>query len=152
MQASNQSQMRLEMVSRTIAETGIRDLFRIIHALTLKQLVHLHHGQPVAINRVEPPDQPVPVGIEQPAGLTPPVAAMRTDLLHNLGKEQISQLILAAGPIEPQLDRGVDVTADRLAVHPRQLTDRPLTPAAQPQPQNFSHLEHANLPERHAAS
>ncbi len=36
MQASNQSQMRLEMVSRTIAETGIRDLFRIIHALTLK--------------------------------------------------------------------------------------------------------------------
>lgn len=36
MQATNQSQMRLEMVSRTIAETGIRDLFRIIHALTLK--------------------------------------------------------------------------------------------------------------------
>ena len=36
MQATNQSQMRLEMISRTIAETGIRDLFRIVHALTLK--------------------------------------------------------------------------------------------------------------------
>ena len=36
MQATNQSQMRLEMVSRTIAETGVRDLFRIVHALTLK--------------------------------------------------------------------------------------------------------------------
>lgn len=36
MQATSQSQMRLEMVSRTIAETGVRDMFRIIHALTLK--------------------------------------------------------------------------------------------------------------------
>lgn len=36
MQATSQSQMRLEMVSRTIAETGVRDLFRIIHAITLK--------------------------------------------------------------------------------------------------------------------
>lgn len=36
MQATSQSQMRLEMVSRTVAETGVRDLFRIVHALTLK--------------------------------------------------------------------------------------------------------------------
>lgn len=36
MQATSQSQLRLEMVSRTIAETGMRDLFRIIHAITLK--------------------------------------------------------------------------------------------------------------------
>lgn len=35
-QQLSQSQMRLEMISRTIAETGVRDLFRIIHALTLK--------------------------------------------------------------------------------------------------------------------
>jgi hypothetical protein len=32
----NQSQMRLEMISRTIAETGVRSLFIIVHALTLK--------------------------------------------------------------------------------------------------------------------
>lgn len=32
----SQSQLRLEMMARTIAETGMRDLFRIIHALTLK--------------------------------------------------------------------------------------------------------------------
>jgi hypothetical protein len=32
----NQSQMRLEMIARTIAETLVRDLFRIVHALTLK--------------------------------------------------------------------------------------------------------------------
>ena len=36
LQASSQSQMRLEMIARTIAETGVRDLFNIIHALTLK--------------------------------------------------------------------------------------------------------------------
>lgn len=35
-QAMSQSQMRLEMIARTIAETGVRDLFRIVHALTLK--------------------------------------------------------------------------------------------------------------------
>jgi hypothetical protein len=32
----NQSQMRLEMIARTLAETGVREMFRIIHALTLK--------------------------------------------------------------------------------------------------------------------
>lgn len=32
----SQSQLRLEMIARTIAETGARDVFRIIHALTLK--------------------------------------------------------------------------------------------------------------------
>jgi hypothetical protein len=32
----SQSQLRLEMIARTIAETGLRDTFRIIHALTLK--------------------------------------------------------------------------------------------------------------------
>lgn len=32
----SQSQLRLEMIARTIAETGVRDVFRIIHALTLK--------------------------------------------------------------------------------------------------------------------
>jgi len=31
-----QSQLRLEMIARTIAETGVRDLFRITHALTQK--------------------------------------------------------------------------------------------------------------------
>jgi hypothetical protein len=32
----SQSQLRLEMIARTIAETGMRDVFQIIHALTLK--------------------------------------------------------------------------------------------------------------------
>jgi hypothetical protein len=32
----SQSGVRLEMIARTIAETGLRDLFRITHALTLK--------------------------------------------------------------------------------------------------------------------
>jgi hypothetical protein len=35
-QQLGQSQMRLEMITRTIAETGVRDLFRLVHALTLK--------------------------------------------------------------------------------------------------------------------
>lgn len=32
----SQSGVRLEMIARTIAETGLRDLFRIVHAITLK--------------------------------------------------------------------------------------------------------------------
>ena len=36
MQQINQSQMRLEMIARTIAETGVRDLFRLLHTITLK--------------------------------------------------------------------------------------------------------------------
>jgi hypothetical protein len=32
----SQSQLRLELIARTIAETGVRDMFRICHALTLK--------------------------------------------------------------------------------------------------------------------
>ena len=32
----DQSGIRLEMIARTIAETGLRDLFRIVHAITLK--------------------------------------------------------------------------------------------------------------------
>lgn len=35
-QQMSQSSLRLEMISRTIAETGMRDMFRIVHALTLK--------------------------------------------------------------------------------------------------------------------
>lgn len=35
-QQVSQSGVRLEMIARTIAETGLRDLFRIVHALTLK--------------------------------------------------------------------------------------------------------------------
>ena len=35
-QQVSQSGIRLEMIARTIAETGMRDLFRIAHALTLK--------------------------------------------------------------------------------------------------------------------
>ena len=35
-QQVSQSGIRLEMIARTIAETGLRDLFRITHALTLK--------------------------------------------------------------------------------------------------------------------
>ncbi len=32
----SQSQLRLEMIARTLAETGVREMFKIIHALTLK--------------------------------------------------------------------------------------------------------------------
>jgi hypothetical protein len=35
-QQVTQSGIRLEMIARTIAETGLRDLFRIVHAITLK--------------------------------------------------------------------------------------------------------------------
>jgi hypothetical protein len=35
-QQVSQSGIRLEMIARTIAETGLRDLFRIVHAQTLK--------------------------------------------------------------------------------------------------------------------
>ena len=42
-----QSQLRLEMIARTIAETGVRELYRIVHALTLK---HSTRADKVRIN------------------------------------------------------------------------------------------------------
>jgi hypothetical protein len=45
----SQSGIRLEMIARTIAETGLRDLFRITHALTLK---HSSRAEKVRLRNV----------------------------------------------------------------------------------------------------
>ncbi len=111
--------------------------------------MHLHDGQPVF---AQPRLELVAVTVKQPTGVAPPVGAMRPHPLHHQTNEYVTQLVVVAAPIEAELDGGIDVTADRLAVHPRQLADRPLTLPAQPQPQNLSYFEHTNLPERHAAS
>jgi hypothetical protein len=48
-QQISQSGIRLEMIARTIAETGLRDLFRIAHALTLK---HSSRAEKVRLRNV----------------------------------------------------------------------------------------------------
>lgn len=111
--------------------------------------MHPDDGQTVI---VEPLDQLVPVPIEQPTGLTPPVGAIRPHLLHHLTQQHIGQPVLVAGPIHSELLGSLHVAADRLTVHPNQAADRPQPLTPQLQPQNFPHFEHANLPEHHAAS
>lgn len=81
--------------------------------------------------------------------LATPVRPVRAHPLEHPADELIGQLAFAAVTSQAQLDRGVDVPADRLAVHSRRLGDRPLTLTPQPQPQHLSNLDHTNLPVRH---
>jgi hypothetical protein len=119
------------------------------HTSPLEQLMGLHHRQALVL---QPLLELVPVRIEQPAGLAPAVGPMRPHPLNHLTDQHIGQLVLVAGPVQAELLGGLHVAADRLAVHPRQPADRPQPLTTQPQPQHLSHFEHANLPERHAAS
>ncbi len=115
-----------------------------------EELADLHDRQAVLL---EPHLDLVMVGHQQPPPLTTPIATMRSHGLHHRPDELIRQLAVAAVTHQAQTGRCVDVTADRLAVHPRQLGRLAQTFTAQPQPQHFSNLVHTNLPEhRHLSS
>ena len=89
------------------------------------------------------------IGDQQPPSLAAAIRSVRTDRLHHHPHEPARQLLVAAVADQPQAYSGVDVAADRLAVHQSQPPHRPEAFAGQPQPQQFSNLEHPNLPERH---
>ncbi len=96
------------------------------HALALQQLVDLDDRKPVLV-LAKPLLELVSVRIKQPARFASAVGAMGPHALDDLAQQHVGHLLLAAGPIHTELDRSVDVTTDRLTVHPHQLTDRTLT-------------------------
>jgi hypothetical protein len=77
---------------------------------------------------------------------------MRPDLLDDQSHEDVAELVFTGCAIEPCLDRRRHVTADGLAVDPRQPFHRAQSLAPQPQPEHLSHLEHTHLPEGHRRS
>ena len=47
----------------------------------------------------------IPMRVEQTAGFASAVGVMRPHLLHHLAQQQVGQLVLAARPVQAQLDR-----------------------------------------------
>ena len=113
-----------------------------------QELGDLHRGHTVAHPRI---DLVVTVDQQLPC-LATSVAAMRTHGLHDDADERVGELRVAAIAPQPRGHRGVDVTADRLAIHAHQPLRCPDALTGQPQPKHLSNLEHSDLPERHAAS
>jgi hypothetical protein len=115
------------------------------HTPAAQQIMDLHCGE----IRLHPLGDLIVVGGQQPPRLTAAVDPMGTHRLDHHADQHVGQLLLATVPNQPGRLTGGHVAADRLAVQPHQPLDRPDALASQPQPQNLSHLEHANLPERH---
>src|SRR5207244_4475331 len=80
------------------------------------------------------------------------IAAVRADRLDHRADELIAELVLTAVAIQAERDRGVDIAAHGLAINRAQPLDRAEPLLGQPQPQNFTNLEHPNLPKRHRRS
>ncbi len=89
------------------------------------------------------------IGLEGRPRFTVAVGAVRSHPLAHLADQFVADLALAAVADGAGLLSGVDVAADRLAVHRRQPVYRPLALPAQPQPQHLPDLVHWNLPEAH---
>jgi hypothetical protein len=111
-----------------------------------EELMRLHHRQAFLL---QPRRDLVVVGRQHRPGSAVAVVAMRAHPLTHRRQEHVGELLLAAVPDQAALLGGDHVAAGRLAVHRPQPLDRaePLTP--QPQPQDLTDLEHANLPECH---
>lgn len=77
----SQSQLRLEMIARTLAETGVREMFTIIHALTLK---HSTRAEKVRLRN-------------KWVDINPREWVRRTDLSISVGIGSSSQQTLMAG-------------------------------------------------------
>ena len=110
-----------------------------------QQLADLHRGEIV----LDPRCDLVVMRLTQPPRLTVAVEAMRAHRLDHQTDEPVGQLHVAAIADQTQPDRGIHVTADRLAVEADQPLRRSDALAGQPQPQHLSNLEHTDLPERH---
>jgi hypothetical protein len=90
--------------------------------------------------------------LQQPPGFAVTIETVRADLLHHHRQELVGELVLAADPVQPGLHRRRHVTADSLAVHPRQPLHAPEPMVTEPQAQDFTNLEHTHLPEGHRRS
>jgi len=111
-----------------------------------QQLAGLDHRQALAAEHVL---DLLVVRHQHRPGPAVTVRAVRADPLGDLAEQLIAQLPLAACAVNAARLRRGHITADSLAVQPRQPPSEaePLTP--QPQPQYLSDLVHLNLPECH---
>ena len=89
---------------------------------------------------------------QHPPGLAVAVGTVRADPLDQLADQLVGELALAAVAIEPELDRGGDVTPSGLAVDADPVRDRALSLTFHPAPQCLFDLDHRYLPECHRAS
>lgn len=78
-----------------------------------------------------------------------PAHPKRTDLLHDLPEQPVIKLGFTTFTGQPDGLGRLDVAADRLTVHLRELRDRAVALAPQPQPQDLRDLEHPDLPVCH---
>jgi hypothetical protein len=108
----DQSGIRLEMIARTIAETGMRDLFRITHALTLKhstraEKVRLRNTWHVVNPRewVRRTDMSISVGLGSTTG------PQQLQNLNMIGQAQ--QMAMPLGIVTPE---NVYNTAEKMVV------------------------------------
>jgi hypothetical protein len=77
---------------------------------------------------------------------------MRPHPLEHLADQRFAQLLLAAGPVDPELDGGGDVAPRRLAVDTDRSGNRALALTLQPAPEGLFDLNHGYLPECRGAS
>jgi hypothetical protein len=116
------------------------------HAAAAEQVMDLAHREPVPVQPVV--DQAV-VGDQQAPRLAVAADAVGAHRLDHAAHKLVGELGLAAGADQTQRLRRADLPAHGLSVHARQPLDRSQPLAAQPQTQQFSNLEHPNLPKRH---
>ena len=114
------------------------------HTLAGQQLTGLDRGQALGDH---PRLELLVVGHQRGPHGAMAVGAVRAHTLAHHRQQLVGELLLTAGPVDAGLDRGAHIAAHSLAVHPRQPLDRTQPLAPQPQPQHFSDLVHANLPE-----
>jgi transposase len=133
-------------VSQHLQRVAVQGPLRDHHAAAGQQLAGLDHRQALAAEHVL---DLLVVRRQHRPGLAVTVRAVRADPLGDLAEQPIAQLPLAARAVNAARLRRRYITADGLAVQPRQPPSGadPLTP--QPQPQYLSDLVHLNLPGCH---
>ena len=77
------------------------------------------------------------------------VRANLTNRGHHRADELVAELNVTTSAVQPQPDRRLDHSRDRLAISRHELSDPSIGPAIEPQPQHLTDFEHGDLPERH---
>lgn len=108
----SQSGIRLEMIARTIAETGLRDLFRLTHALTLK---HSTRAEKVRLrntwHQVNPREWVRRTDMSISVGLGSTTGPQQLQNLQMIGQAQ--QMALPMGIVTPE---NIYNTLEKMAV------------------------------------
>jgi hypothetical protein len=115
------------------------------HALALQQHPDLDHRQAL----LHPLPDLLLAGLRLLPPTPMPAGPHRPDHLRHLADQPIGQLGQAAVTGQPRLNRGLDIPAGGLTVHPRLLSHPAQPSTRQPGSQHLTDLSHGNLPECH---